>query len=82
MNRLLPLTATLIMLLGLASCGSDSDQQNAAANNEPAPDVTAEVQQYYADHPEFFGFKSPADIPTDLVWENGQELSEIGRAHV
>ena len=60
----------------LASCGgSDAPTEES----EFAPyDNRAEVTQYYADHPDFFRFKTRSDLPTDLQWQDGSELPEIG----
>lgn len=44
----------------------------------PEQDNTAEVAAYYAEHADFFQFKTPADIPASLTWENGAALPEIG----
>jgi microcin C transport system substrate-binding protein len=44
----------------------------------PAHDNTEEVQAYYADNPEVFVFKTLADLPEGLTWENSMELPEIG----
>lgn len=63
-----------ILLLALAGCGGKSDDSGSAF--EPY-DNTEEVQAYYADHPDFFRFKTPADLPTDLTWENGLDLPEF-----
>ncbi|HBM83131.1 MAG TPA: hypothetical protein DD459_05615, partial [Halieaceae bacterium] len=43
-----------------------------------AADITAEVEAFYAANPEFFSFKTPADLPTGLVWENNDHLPDIG----
>lgn len=59
---------TAVMLL--AGCGEKK--------TEEVRDNTEEVKAYYASKPEFFIFKTPADLPTDLEWENGDELPEIG----
>ena len=69
---LLLIFATLL----LASCGgSDAPTEES----EFAPyDNRAEVAQYYADHPDFFRFKTRSDLPTDLQWQDGSELPEIG----
>jgi microcin C transport system substrate-binding protein len=71
---LLPLLAVLALLAG---CSRDS-ATNAASSSEPARDNTAEVEAYYAAHPEFFVRKTPADLPSNLVWENGGNLPELG----
>lgn len=44
----------------------------------PPYDNTAEVQAYYKSKPDFFRFKTPADLPADLKWENGGDLPEMG----
>ncbi|MGB1737614.1 MAG: hypothetical protein ACPHE1_05680, partial [Pseudomonadales bacterium] len=69
---LLLIFATLL----LASCGgSDAPTEES----EFAPyDNRAEVAQYYADHPDFFRFKTRSDLPTGLQWQDGSELPEIG----
>ncbi len=67
---------TLLLCFGLLTgCGGSSED---ASSQEPAPDNTAEVQAYYAAHPDFFSFKTLADLPTDLVWQDGSELPDIG----
>lgn len=50
----------------------------AGATSVGAPDNTAEVQAYYAAHPEFYVFKTPADLPADLAWTDGGEFPELG----
>ena len=32
---------------------------------------------YYAEHPDFFHFATPADLPKDLVWHDGAEQNEF-----
>ena len=44
----------------------------------PPYDNTAEVEAAWKAKPNFYQFKTPADIPTDLVWETGADLPEIG----
>ena len=65
--------AALGMVFLLASCGGDAD-----VSEIEVIDNSAEVAAYYAAKPEFFSFKSLADIPTDLTWEDGSHLPEIG----
>lgn len=69
-------TGALLALL-LAGCG-DTDEQNTSQAAEPQRDNSQEVADYYAANPEFFSFRTPADVPADLVWENGDHLPEIG----
>lgn len=62
----------------LAGCG-DSGTDPGAGGDQPKPhDNTAEVQAYYAAHPDFFSFKTVADLPPDLEWQNGAHLPEMG----
>ncbi len=74
--------ATLSILLPLLAAvllwGGCSRQSSTSAPAEPARDNTAEVNAYYAAHPEFFVRKTPADLPANLKWENGADLPELG----
>jgi len=40
-------------------------------------DARDEAKAYYAAHPEFFHFKTTADIPANLTWEDGSDLPEF-----
>jgi len=73
--RLFRPLAILLGLFLITSCGSGQDQDEVL---EPARDNTQEVEDYYAAHPDFFSFKTPEDIPNDLVWEDGMNLTDIG----
>ncbi|MFT4631759.1 MAG: microcin C transport system substrate-binding protein [Candidatus Pseudothioglobus sp.] len=67
-----------ILLLGglLSGCGnSETESKEAVAQ---APDNTQEVKDYYAANPDFFTFKTLADLPAGLIWEDGMEQPEIG----
>ena len=68
----------LVAMLFLASCSNDNSGAKEVESDEPAPDITAEKQAFYDDNPEFFSFKTLADLPADLVWENGGDLPELG----
>jgi len=75
------LKCVLPVLLGVAALllsACSNDNGKAAESAESAPDVTAEMQAFYDDNPEFFSFKTPADIPAGLVWEDGQDLPDLG----
>lgn len=66
-----------LLLAGLVSllvaCGdSSTDTTDSTLDN------TQELHDFYAANPERFRFKSMADIPADLDWEAGADLSEIG----
>ncbi len=60
----------------LASCGgsesSDTTEEVITRDN------TQEVLDYYAAKPDFFTFKTIADLPDNLSWQNGSELPDIG----
>ena len=69
-----PVFALLAGILILASgCGKKTDETVAA--NEP--DSLVDAQAYYEANPDFFHFKTPADIPADLKWEDGMDLPEF-----
>ncbi|MEE8234141.1 MAG: ABC transporter substrate-binding protein, partial [Gammaproteobacteria bacterium] len=70
-----------VLLIGLfvfflTACGGSGD--DTPISELEAPDNTQEVQDYYASKPEFFSFKTLADLPPTLTWENGEHLAEIG----
>lgn len=65
------LMAGLVSLL--VACGdSGMDTMDSGIDN------TQDVLDTYAANPERFRFKNMADIPADLEWETGADLSEIG----
>ncbi len=69
--------AGALFLLLVAGCGESSEQ---SAQQEPVSrrDIMQEVTAYYGANPDFFGFKTAADVPADLVWEDGAHLPDIG----
>ena len=69
--RILLLSSTLL----LVGCGGSNNEVE-----EDARDITEELEAYYASKPKFFSFKTLADLPPDLVWENGDHLPDIGSA--
>ncbi|MBM69436.1 MAG: ABC transporter substrate-binding protein [Haliea sp.] len=69
----------LLFSLCVAGCGESSrEPTDTAGSADGLAGVTAEVEAYYAANPDFFSFKTPADLPPDLVWENNNHLPEIG----
>ena len=73
--RYLPrLIATSLTALLLVACG-DSD---TGANTVASHDNSAEVQAYYEANPDFFRFRTAADLPGNLDWQNGSGLAEMG----
>jgi len=71
------LPAICIVLL-VTACGRSDNQETESTVAETPRDNTQEVRDYYASHPDFFSFKTLADLPDDLIWQDGSELSEIG----
>ncbi len=66
------LSALIVVLISSGCSRGGRDDAPVAHDN------TAEVDAYYAAHPEFFVRKTPADLPAGLQWENGSHLPEIG----
>jgi len=69
----LSLTLTCVSVL-LMSCGGADE----ALEPIEVIDNTQEVNEYYASKPDFFSFKTLADLPTNLEWQNGSHLADIG----
>lgn len=72
MFRQLRNTFAVVLAAGLlVACGGAEEEVSTG-------DITQEVNDYYAAHPDLFQFKTPADIPADLNWENGMNLPDLG----
>lgn len=71
-HRSLAATCMSVFLFGLLAACSGEDAVVEVRDNSD------EVAAFYAADPERFSFKTPADIPDDLVWENGMDLPDIG----
>ena len=70
-SRLAAATAAVL----LAACG-DAPDDDAPPASEQADDGA--IAAYYAAQPAFFGFKTLADLPPDLLWQDGSDLPDIG----
>ncbi len=73
--------ASLVLLLG--GCGQAENDgtreaSNAAQEAATGAAVDAEVEAFYAANPDFFGFKTLADLPPGLEWTSNEHLPEIG----
>lgn len=76
--RFRPAVAAAACALLPAGCGDAPD-----ADAQPSPDRSADhsaIAAYYAERPAFFGFKTLADLPPDLTWQDGSELPDLGSA--
>ena len=78
MNQLVSRLIALFAMTLLVACGESTDTASSNTASGSERDNTAEVEAYYAAHSDFFRFKTPADIPDGLVWENGSDLPDIG----
>jgi microcin C transport system substrate-binding protein len=70
------LTSVLLAAAGLLLLSGCGGKDTAAAAKKP--DARDEAKAFYAAHPEFFHFKTPADVPANLKWEDGMDLPEFG----
>ncbi|ALO45253.1 extracellular solute-binding protein [Pseudohongiella spirulinae] len=63
----------LLMLVAsvLVACGGGTEETVTRDN-------TQEVLDYYAAYPDFFRFRTVADLPADLEWEDGMDLPDLG----
>ena len=73
----LMLAGLVIVLAGCGEADSDRVETKPAAEVATAG-IDAEVEAFYAANPDFFGFKTLADLPPDLVWTSNDHLAEIG----
>ncbi len=66
----------------LSGCGDGGGANDSSSqpSTTVTRDNTEEVQAYYAANPDFFTFKTIQDLPTDLKWESGEGLPEMGSA--
>lgn len=55
----------------LVACGGGTEETVTRDN-------TQEVLDYYAANPDFFRFRTPADLPADLDWQSGMDLPDLG----
>ena len=57
----------------LSACG-----KKEAVDTAPKTSTSDAAKAFYDAHPEFFHYKTPADIPADLVWDDGMDLPDLG----
>lgn len=66
------------LAFAFTGCGP-KEKPSATSANLPTPPAARsapnpEAQAYYKAHPNFFIFTTPADLPADLDWKDGNEL--------
>jgi len=71
------LAGFLLVLGGCGDAGVDGAGSGASTEASGAG-ITAEVNAFYAANPDFFGFKTPDQLPPDLQWTSNDHLPEIG----
>jgi microcin C transport system substrate-binding protein len=69
--RLLPLLPAAAAAGLLLTCGCAKKQAAVARDIYPV------AAAYYRAHPNFFLFKTPADLPKNLVWQDGHDVPEF-----
>ena len=65
----------LMVIVLLSACGQPENEDVVI---EQVLDNSQEVQDYYASKPEFFSFKTLADLPADLNWDDGMDMPDLG----
>jgi microcin C transport system substrate-binding protein len=62
----------VIASLGLGACSEGVDERF------PPYDNTEEVKAFWESKPDFFQWKTAADLPPDLEWKSGEAVPELG----
>ncbi|MBE7539683.1 MAG: ABC transporter substrate-binding protein [Opitutaceae bacterium] len=78
-SRIAVIFAALLALFAFAACGKKgaSSSGSSTAADTSAPDMEADLAKTLKDQPEFYIFKTAADVPADLKWEDGSDLPEF-----
>lgn len=74
----------LAVALFTAGCGkkTPATDSNAGGSAEAgAPDMEADLAKTLKEQPDFFVFKTAADLPPSLAWEDGSDLPEFADPH-
>lgn len=66
----------LLTAFTLAGCGGGDSEDSAAAEEEGGNSLEA-AEAYYAEHPEFFTFASPEELPEEIEWYDASDLPEF-----
>ena len=78
MKRFLPSLFVATALLTFSGCGKKETGPTAGASPDAVAAYKAKMDAYYASKPEFFHYKTMADLPQDLTWEDGHDLPDLG----
>jgi len=80
-SRCITQAVALLFTCWLVACSGPDNPASDATEIPPVDDPTTfqhpDAQAYYAQHPEFFTFATPADLPPDLQWQDGSEQAEF-----
>ncbi|MBC2606048.1 extracellular solute-binding protein [Pelagicoccus albus] len=68
----------IIASFSLVGCGGGEKEEAPAESVSGEGGASLEeAKAYYAEHPEFFTFATPEDIPADIDWEDSSDLPEF-----
>lgn len=68
---------SLLCLGCLLLSGCSREKKGLVYPRERVP-MPEEAVEFFREHPDFFVFASPGDLPADLPWEDGGEVPELG----
>src|SRR5690606_20083414 len=75
-REMLKLGALAAAGAALPSCEGPSRQ--ALVYPKARVPFSEEMLEHFRRHPHFFKFATPDDLPTDLQWQDGSEVPEVG----
>src|SRR5215217_3834677 len=75
--RLLFTGAVSLLISSFAGCGKKSESTGAAAKDAGPALMEQDLAKTIKEQADFYAFKTPADVPASLKWENGSDLPEF-----
>jgi len=78
MHKLKPTHLIFSCLLAAGALLLSACVKKEAVDTAPKTSTSDAAKAFYDAHPEFFHYKTPADIPADLVWDDGMDLPDLG----
>ena len=72
MNPFIRLSRSVLTALAFVLLSGCAKKETVATR-----DIGPEAEAYYKAHPDFFHFATPADLPKDLVWQDGSNVPEF-----